>query len=66
MAKKGAKEIKKVAKKTANGKQVCGQCVFYIENQDKKAVGSCLQVLGVVKEKQAPACKGKFFKQKLK
>lgn len=58
------KKAGKKEKKVKTGKQVCGQCVFYVANQDKKAVGSCIQVAGVIKEKQSPACKGKFFKQR--
>jgi hypothetical protein len=62
MAKK--KSAKKTVKKIGNTKQTCGKCVFYVENQDKKGVGSCFQVTGVIKPNQSPACKGKFFKQR--
>ena len=72
MAKKSLKKTTlKKAKKTAvkkasvkKSKQMCGQCVFYVANKDKKAIGVCLQMTGIVKERQSPACKGKFFKQR--
>ena len=66
MAKK-VKKVKKIAVKKASmkkPKRVCGQCVFYVANKDKKAIGVCLQMTGIVKERQSPACKGKFFKQR--
>lgn len=58
------KSVKKSVTKIKVGKQTCGQCVFYVPNHDKKAIGSCFQVNGVIKENQSPACKGKYFKQK--
>ncbi len=62
--KKAKKTVKKSGKK-GKAKQVCGKCVFYVENKDKKAIGACFQVTGIVREKQSPACKGKFFKQRV-
>jgi hypothetical protein len=62
MLKMAKKSVKKTVKKP---KQVCGQCVFYVANKDKKAIGVCLQVTGIVKEGQSPACKGKYFKQRV-
>ncbi len=56
------KSVKKTAKRA--GKQTCGQCVFYVENQHKRGIGSCFQVVGTIKPSQKPACKGKFFKQR--
>ena len=60
--KKKVKKTKKIA--VRKPKQVCGQCVFYVANKDKKAIGVCLQMTGIVKENQSPACKGKYFKQR--
>ena len=64
MAKKKVKKTKVGKTTLKKTKQICGKCVFYVENKDKKAMGSCFQVIGVVKGNQNPACKGKFFKQR--
>jgi len=67
MIKKKVKKTKKTVKKTGKkgkAKETCGQCVFYVANKDKRSVGACFQVTGIVKENQVPVCKGKHFKQK--
>jgi hypothetical protein len=68
--KKRTAKVKKAVKKTVKTKPKvkgkCGDCVFYCPNKDKKGIGSCFEISKMVKEAQAPACGGKFFKLKVK